>query len=67
MLSREQTAGPITIIGGKPRQSPGRIDYLLRLKLAGAKYGLVCMGLHGRADGGGRLHWYDQPELDGHH
>jgi type I restriction enzyme R subunit len=34
LISREQTAGAIEIIGGKPRQqAKGRVDYVLRVKV----------------------------------
>ncbi len=34
LISREQTAGAIEIIGGKPRQqSKGKVDYVLRVKV----------------------------------
>ena len=32
-IKREETAGEITIVDGKPARRPGRIDYTLRLKI----------------------------------
>jgi len=34
LIRREETAGAVEIIGGRPRrQSKGRVDYLLRVKV----------------------------------
>ncbi len=62
-IKREETAGPIQIIGGKPRRGRGRVDYTLRIKVSEGAQPIAVALIEAKAEGLPPAHGLEQAKL----
>ncbi len=64
LLSREVTAGPVEVVGGKPRRSSkGRVDYTLRLQVAPSSQHITIALMEAKAEQYPATHGLQQAKL----